>query len=131
MTNGIRTVWWMDKWFILQSTSPAANVVETVRGLLNHRSFSMSNPNRVRSLIGAFASSNPAAFHAEDGSGYQFLVEMLTELNQRNPQVASRLIEPLIRLKRYDEKRSGADARRAGAAEGAGESLWRPVRENQ
>ena len=30
---------------------------------------------------------------------------MLTELNQRNPQVASRLIEPLIRLKRYDEKR--------------------------
>ena len=34
----------MDKWFILQSTSPAANVVETVRGLLNHRSFSMSNP---------------------------------------------------------------------------------------
>ncbi len=33
------------------------------------------------------------------------LVEMLTELNQRNPQVASRLIEPLIRLKRYDEKR--------------------------
>lgn len=95
----------MDKWFILQSTSPADNVLETVRGLLNHRSFSMGNPNRVRSLIGAFAGSNPAAFHAEDGSGYQFLVEMLTELNSRNPQVASRLIEPLIRLKRYDEKR--------------------------
>ncbi|WP_459595128.1 aminopeptidase N C-terminal domain-containing protein, partial [Enterobacter hormaechei] len=34
----------MDKWFILQSTSPADNVLETVRGLLNHRSFSMSNP---------------------------------------------------------------------------------------
>lgn len=47
----------------------------------------------------------PAAFHAEDGSGYQFLVEMLTDLNSRNPQVASRLIEPLIRLKRYDAKR--------------------------
>ncbi|HFZ8995268.1 TPA: aminopeptidase N [Citrobacter freundii] len=95
----------MDKWFILQSTSPADNVLETVRGLLNHRSFSMSNPNRVRSLIGAFAGNNPAAFHAEDGSGYQFLVEMLTDLNSRNPQVASRLIEPLIRLKRYDAQR--------------------------
>ena len=56
-------------------------------------------------MIGAFAGSNPAAFHAEDGSGYQFLVEMLTDLNSRNPQVASRLIEPLIRLKRYDAKR--------------------------
>lgn len=95
----------MDKWFILQSTSPAADVVNKVRSLLNHRSFTLSNPNRVRSLIGAFASSNPAAFHAEDGSGYQFMVEMLTELNSRNPQVASRLIEPLIRLKRYDEQR--------------------------
>ncbi|STN21893.1 aminopeptidase N [Escherichia fergusonii] len=95
----------MDKWFILQATSPAENVLETVRGLLQHRSFTMSNPNRIRSLIGAFAGSNPAAFHAEDGSGYQFLVEMLTDLNSRNPQVASRLIEPLIRLKRYDAKR--------------------------
>ncbi len=95
----------MDKWLMLQATSPADDVLATVRKLLNHRSFSMSNPNRVRSLIGAFVSANPAAFHALDGSGYQFLVEMLTELNSRNPQVASRLIEPLIRLKRYDEKR--------------------------
>ena len=53
------------------SHQPAANVLETVRGLLQHRSFTMSNPNRIRSLIGAFAGSNPAAFHAEDGSGYQ------------------------------------------------------------
>lgn len=95
----------MDKWFILQATSPAANALETVRSLLQHRSFTLSNPNRIRSLIGAFASSNPAAFHAEDGSGYRFLAEMLTELNSRNPQVASRLIEPLIRFKRYDEGR--------------------------
>lgn len=95
----------MDKWFILQATSPAQNALQKVRELLNHRSFSLGNPNRVRSLIGAFAGSNPAAFHAEDGSGYQFMVEMLTELNSRNPQVASRLIEPLIRLKRYDASR--------------------------
>ena len=95
----------MDKWLILQATSPADDVLATVRKLLNHRSFSMNNPNRIRSLIGAFAGSNPAAFHAADGSGYQFLVEMLTVLNSKNPQVASRLIEPLIRLKRYDAKR--------------------------
>jgi aminopeptidase N len=95
----------MDKWFILQATSPAVDTLAKVRELLNHRSFSLGNPNRIRSLIGAFAASNPAAFHAEDGSGYRFMVEMLSELNRRNPQVASRLIEPLIRLKRYDAKR--------------------------
>nr|WP_314419818.1 aminopeptidase N [uncultured Erwinia sp.] len=95
----------MDKWFALQATSPAEDVLTQVRSLLNHRSFTLGNPNRVRSLVGAFAAANPAAFHAQDGSGYQFLVEMLTDLNTRNPQIAARLIEPLIRLKRYDAHR--------------------------
>ncbi|MBF1995577.1 aminopeptidase N [Serratia symbiotica] len=95
----------MDKWFVLQGSSPAADVLNKVRGLLQHRSFSLNNPNRTRSLIGGFASGNPAAFHAADGSGYQFLVEILSDLNQRNPQIAARLIEPLIHLKRYDAGR--------------------------
>lgn len=95
----------MDKWFMLQATSPAANVLENVKALMQHPSFSLANPNRTRSLIGAFASGNPAAFHAKDGSGYRFLSDVLVELNSRNPQVASRLIEPLIRLGRYDAER--------------------------
>ncbi len=95
----------MDKWFTLQAISPAADVVTRVRALLKHRSFSLSNPNRTRALIGAFASLNPVAFHARDGSGYALLVEVLSDLNTQNPQVASRLIEPLIRFKRYDDSR--------------------------
>ncbi|REF28729.1 aminopeptidase N [Xenorhabdus cabanillasii] len=95
----------MDKWFILQATSPAFDVLDKVRSLMKHRSFSLSNPNRVYSLLRTFFANNAVAFHAEDGRGYQFLKEVLTDLNSRNPQVASRLIEPLIRLKRYDEKR--------------------------
>ncbi|OCG06657.1 aminopeptidase N [Gilliamella sp. wkB178] len=95
----------MDKWLALNATSPDKQVLSNVKKLLTHRSFTLSNPNRIRSLIGAFVNNNPVAFHAEDGSGYQFLVEILTELNQKNPQVAARLIDPLIRLKRYGEKR--------------------------
>lgn len=95
----------MDKWLTLQATSPAPQVLDNVRALLLHRAFTMSNPNRIRALIGAFVAANPAAFHARDGSGYRFLVEMLIDLNSRNPQVASRMIEPLIRLKRYDAER--------------------------
>lgn len=96
----------MDKWLMLQATSPQSDALENVKALLNHRSFTLNNPNRIRALIGAFVNHNPVAFHAADGRGYQFLVEMLTELNQKNPQVASRLIDPLIRFKRYDQKRS-------------------------
>lgn len=95
----------MDKWFILQASSPETGVLQRVKALMNHRSFSMNNPNRIRSLIGAFASTNPSAFHAKDGSGYEFLTDVLVDLNQRNPQVAARLIEPMIRLGRYDADR--------------------------
>ncbi|MDF7671095.1 aminopeptidase N [Orbaceae bacterium ESL0721] len=95
----------MDKWFALQAMSPDRVALSTVKKLLAHPSFTMSNPNRIRSLIGAFVNNNPATFHAIDGSGYQFLVEILTELNEKNPQVAARLIDPLIRLKRYDSQR--------------------------
>ncbi|WMQ73729.1 MAG: Aminopeptidase N [Sodalis sp.] len=95
----------MDKWFNLQATSPAEDVLDHIKSLLTHRAFSLNNPNRVRALIGAFSANNPAAFHAADGSGYAFLVEILTELNTRNPQVASRMVDPLIRLKRYDAPR--------------------------
>lgn len=95
----------MDKWFSLQAMSPATDVLKKVRSLLSHRSFTLANPNRTRALIGAFVNNNPKAFHAEDGSGYLLLTEILTDLNTRNPQVASRLIEPFIRLKRYDKAR--------------------------
>lgn len=95
----------MDNWFTLQATSPADDALDQVKSLLTHQAFTLNNPNRVRALLGAFAANNPAAFHAEDGSGYRFMVEILTELNTRNPQVASRLVEPLIRFKRYDEHR--------------------------
>ncbi|MBE2894225.1 aminopeptidase N [Spirabiliibacterium falconis] len=95
----------MDKWFTLQATRPDSDVLQLVIKLLDHPSFEFNNPNRVRSLVGSFCGQNPNAFHAIDGSGYRFLVDVLIRLNNSNPQVASRLIEPLIRLRRYDNQR--------------------------
>lgn len=95
----------MDKWFALQARRSRPDVLNNVRQLMQHQTFSLANPNRVRSLIGTFCNANPVAFHALDGSGYAFLLDILQDLNQRNPQVASRLVEPLIRFRRYDSKR--------------------------
>jgi len=95
----------MDKWFSLQATSPDSAVLENIKQLFNHRSFDFTNPNRVRALLGAFVHNNPYHFHASDGSGYLFLTEQLIKLNDQNPQVAARLITPLIQFKRLDEKR--------------------------
>lgn len=95
----------MDNWFRLHASSPAEGCLNTVKSLLKHPSFSMHNPNRLRALIGTFTAANPYRFHAPDGSGYQFLGDVLNELNQVNPQVASRLITPLLQFKRFDPRR--------------------------
>ena len=95
----------MDKWFSLQATLLDNDVLENIKALFKHRSFDFSNPNRLRALVGAFVQNNPYHFHASDGSGYLFLTEQLIKLNEQNPQVASRLITPLIQFKRLDENR--------------------------
>ncbi len=95
----------MDKWFMIQGSRPDEDTLEIIKSLLEHRSFNFKNPNRVRSLISGFCSQNPRLFHSIDGSGYRFLVEILIKLNEINPQVGSRLIEPLIKFSRYDQQR--------------------------
>ena len=94
----------MDNWFRLQAQSPV-DALAKVRSLLSHPCFSLSNPNRTRALVGVFCAANPVAFHAKDGSGYTFLEEILIELNRTNPQVAARLITPLIQFQRLDDAR--------------------------
>ncbi|MEZ8128183.1 aminopeptidase N [Enterovibrio norvegicus] len=95
----------MDKWFMLQGTNPAVDALEHVKAQMEHAAFSLKNPNRTRSLVGAFCNNNPVHFHSKDGSGYKFLSDILIQLNESNPQVASRLLDPLLKLKRFDEER--------------------------
>ena len=65
----------------------------------------MKNPNRVRSLYASFAMNNPVCFHDESGAGYVFLADAVIELNQINPQIASRLLTPMREWRRYTADR--------------------------
>ncbi len=95
----------MDKWFMLQGTNPAQNALAVIKQTMSHKAFDFKNPNRTRNLVGSFFANNPIHFHAKDGSGYAFAGEILAQLNQSNPQVASRLIDPLLKYRNYDESR--------------------------
>jgi aminopeptidase N len=81
----------VDKWFSLQATIPQPDTLDRVRELTGHSAFSISNPNRVRALIGAFAQGNPTQFNRADGAGYEFVAETVLSLNSKNPQQAARL----------------------------------------
>ncbi|PTU74792.1 aminopeptidase N [Pseudomonas mangrovi] len=95
----------MDQWFSVQAGCPLPGALDRVRGLMQHPAFTLKNPNKVRALIGAFANQNLVGFHQADGSGYRFLAEQVITLNALNPQIASRLLAPLTRWRKYDAAR--------------------------
>ena len=95
----------INKWFTIQATSTKPDVLDDVKRLTGHPDFTLKNPNRCRSLISAFT-ANMASFHAEDGSGYDFIAGKVKELDKLNPQIASRMAGSLINYKRYDATRA-------------------------
>src|SRR5690554_2820628 len=90
----------MDQWFAVQAQVPGEGTVASVEQLLADPAFDMTSPNRVRGLLGSFANSNPSAFHAADGSGYQLYATALAQLDQLNPQVAARMANAFAVLPR-------------------------------
>lgn len=91
----------VEQWFSVQAASDRAGQLPQIHALLEHEAFDWKNPNKVRSVVGAFAGQNLAAFHNPDGSGYDFLAEQVCLLDDRNPQIAARLVTPLTRWRKF------------------------------
>lgn len=95
----------LNKWFAVQATVDTPGAIDRVKALKEHPDFSISNPNRCRSLISMFAANNMAHFHAADGSGYKWVADAVVELDKLNPQVAARMAGAFSQWKRYDAGR--------------------------
>ena len=93
----------MNLWLQIQATCKLSNGLDRVNELMGHPAFSINNPNKARSLLGAFCSTNLINFHKADGLGYRFLQEHIIALNALNPQVAARLVTPLTRWRKMPE----------------------------
>ena len=92
----------VDKWFSLQAISSLPGTLPRVKELTHHPAFTIKNPNRMRSLVGAFTQANQLRFHDASGAGYAFLADQVITLDPLNPLMASRLIQPLGQWRRHD-----------------------------
>jgi aminopeptidase N len=72
---------------------------------MTHHAFSATNPNRLRSLIGSFASGNQTQFNAADGSGYDLVADTVIEVDRKNPQIAARLLASFRSWRSLEAKR--------------------------
>ena len=95
----------LDKWFTLEATAIRDGTLARVRSLLAHPRFNARNPNRVRSLVGAFALRNYARFHAADGAGYAFVADQVLALDPANAQLASSVASAFNLWKRFPPPR--------------------------
>ena len=91
----------MDQWLACQAASPVLGTLEHIKALMQHDVYDASSPNKLRSVMGAFA-GNMHQFHAGEGEGYEFLADILIEMDRKNPQIASRLATPLTRWRKYE-----------------------------
>ena len=69
----------INKWLALQAVSDFPGNVKNVQCLLQHPAFDIRNPSKVYSLIGGFCSCS-VNFHAKDGSGYEFIGDMVLKI---------------------------------------------------
>ena len=98
----------LDKWFALQAMSRLPDTVERVVELSRHPDYHADNPNRVRSLVGAFGAGNAVQFHRADGAGHRFLGDQVIALDARNPQLAARMVSVFNHWRRYDPARQAS-----------------------
>jgi aminopeptidase N len=119
----------LDKWFSTQAYSIREDTAAAVEALASHPDFTLSNPNRIRSLVGAFA-ANQRAFHEKSGRGYRFVADKIIEVDRLNPQTAARLVPPLGRWRRFDEARGAlmqAELQRILATPGLSKDVFEQV----
>ena len=95
----------VNQWLAVQATDPKPGALARVEKLQQHPAYDARNPNKLRSLVATFCGQNSINFHNKDGSGYRFLADQVLLLNKQNPQIASRLLTPLTRWKRFDTSR--------------------------
>ena len=119
----------IDKWFMVQALSSRDDTLKAVQKLLAHPDFSLVNPNRLRSLLGAFG-ANQRALHARSGEGYRFLANAILAVDKLNPQNAARLVPPLGRWKRFGPERQAlmkAELERILATPGLSKDVFEQV----
>ena len=119
----------IDKWFTLQALSLHPDVIAQVEELAEHPDFTMTNPNRVRSLYMAFA-GNPQGFHDSNGAGYRMIADVILALDPINPQTAARFVSPLGKWRRIEPGRAAlmkAELERIAAAEGLSRDTFEQV----
>ena len=95
----------MNKWFAVIASSKRPGILSRVKELENCPAYDNQNPNKIRSLIGAYAGN--VQFHAANGEGYEFLADKIIEIDKFNPSMSAGLSKCFRKYAKMDLERKG------------------------
>jgi aminopeptidase N len=111
----------LDKWLALSASPAEDGTLDRVEAILAEPDFPRNNPNRLRALVGSFASGNPVQFARADGAGFRFVASFVADVDKRNPQVASRILTAFRTFRTYEPtRRAAAETALRGLADAGG-----------
>jgi aminopeptidase N len=93
----------LNRWFSLEACAHRENAATFAQSLLAHPKFDNKNPNRVRAVVHSFGDQNWRGFHAEDGSGYDFVAAQILAFDAQNPSLAARFCDAFSRWHKFAE----------------------------
>ena len=89
----------IQKWLTVQALASHDSTYDTILTLEHDPIYDRTIPNLVRSLLGQFV-MNKVQFNHSTGRGYKLVADRVIEIDQLNPQVASRLASGFKDFKR-------------------------------
>ena len=92
----------MNKWLTIRAVAATQSTLSEVKALMDDPVYDRYNPNKIYSLLLAFAKYNAIGFHDKSGAGYRFIADQVLEIDARNPQVGARLVSAFNQWKTFD-----------------------------
>ena len=91
----------IDTWFIAQATSGLPGAAERLKGLMAHECFSLSNPNKVRAVIGMLGLSAPSVLFSVDV--LRLVGDVILQVDALNGNLAASLCKMLQMWRKLPE----------------------------
>lgn len=94
----------IDMWASLhaiQIPTPAIDVINNLKSLIEVDDFGISNPPRLSSILLSYFHENPISFHDPEGRGYLFWAESILMLDKINPSLSAQASRVLMNWKDF------------------------------
>jgi aminopeptidase N len=95
----------LNYWFTAQALGRTPDVIQRLKSLLEHPAYDPTNTAHAMALFGSFFRQNREMFHDSSGAAYDWLADVLLQVDKVRPGAAAWLMPQIRQWRRYDENR--------------------------